>query len=424
MQMEQQPEGPQGGNAQQSASGETAQTTCCIVGAGPAGAMLALLLARQGIAVTLLEAHGDFERDFRGDTLHASVLELLDELGLAERLLALRHAKVRSLSLPTPRGSAVVDLFGALRSKFPYITVMAQSQFLAFITEEAAHYPNFRLIMGARVEGLIEEQGVVRGVRYRGRDGHRVLRAALVVGADGRFSLVRKLAGFVPIATSSPIDVLWFRLSRRPDDSVEALAPRLGHNLFLVCIDRFEYWQIGCVIIKGGYPRIRAAGLAQLRATLAAVAPEFADRVDELQDWRQLAVLAVESSRLRRWHRPGLLLIGDAAHVMSPVGGVGINYAIQDAVVAANLLSVPLKQGGAVPEHALAAVQGQRELPTRIIQAFQALAQQRVSALVAGDSQRARVAVPQFILPLLRRRWLLAIPARFIAYGFCPPRLR
>lgn len=403
------------------------ETTCCIVGGGPGGAMLALLLARQGIPVVLLESHADFERDFRGDTLHASVLELLDELGLAERLLQLRHAKVRGLNLPTRTGMATVNLFGSLPSKFPYITVMAQSQFLSFITEEARRYPSFALIMRARVDSLIEEDGVVRGVRYQGAegaDGEVEIRAALTVAADGRFSSVRKLAGLTPRATASPIDVLWFRLSRRPDDPVETLAARVGHGLFLVCIDRFEYWQIACTITKGSYAQVRAAGLPQLRQAIAAVAPEFADRVDELQSWQQLPVLNVESSRLTRWHRPGLLLIGDAAHVMSPVGGVGINYAIQDAVVAANLLSARLKAGEPLTERDLAAVQRQRELPTRIMQTFQALVQERVSAIVGGAGSRDRLAVPAFVVPLLRLPWALALPARFIAYGFCPPRLR
>ena len=204
--------------------------------------MLALLLARQGIPVVLLERHSDFERDFRGDTLHAPVLELLDTLGLAERLLELRHAKVSGLSLPTRAGSATVELFGALRTKFPYVTVMAQSQFLTFITDEARRCPSFELIMGADVEGLIEEAGVVRGVRYRDRDGVHEVRAALTVAADGRFSTLRKLAGLTPIPTASPIDVLWFRLSRRPEDPIETLSARVGHGLFLVCIDRFEYW--------------------------------------------------------------------------------------------------------------------------------------------------------------------------------------
>lgn len=399
------------------------QTTCCIVGGGPGGALLALLLARQGIPVVLLEAHLDFERQFRGDTLHPGVMENLDEIGLADRLLQLRHAKVSNISLPTAQGNFMVNLFAGLKTKFPYITVMAQAQFLTFITEEAKRYPHFRLIMGAHVNELIEEDGIVRGVRYRGRDGDHTIQAALTVGADGRFSLVRKLAGFEPVKTSSPIDVLWFRLSRRADDPTEALGARVGNNLFVVFIDRFDYWQVGCTIVKGGFPKVRSAGLAQLRQALAKVAPEWAERFNELTEWKQIAVLSVESSRLKRWHKPGLLLIGDAAHVMSPVGGVGINYAIQDAVVAANVLSTKLRTGTPIAARELAEVQSQREWPTKIIQTFQAFAQRAVSANILNAENDRLFMIPAFILPLLSRPWLLALPARMLGYGFCPPHI-
>lgn len=401
-----------------------AQTTCCIVGAGPGGAVLALLLARQGIPVVLLEAHMDFEREFRGDTLHASVMELLDSIGLADRLLQLRHAKVRNVSVPTREGPFSFNLFGGLKSKFPYITVMAQSQFLDFITQEAMRYPSFRLVMGAHVNALLEEGGVVRGVRYRGREGWHEVRADLTVGADGRFSQIRKLAGLEAVTISAPIDVLWFRLSRRTDDPAEALSAQVGNRLFLIFIDRFDYWQVGCVIAKGGYAQVRAAGLAQLRRSLAKAAPAWADRFDELADWKQISVLAVESSRLKRWYRAGLLCIGDAAHVMSPVGGVGINYAIQDAVVASNVLGAKLKSRAPLSEHDLAEVQRQRQLPTRIIQTVQAIAQRAVLANVLNTSEERRFAVPRFVLPLLRLPWLLAWPARFLGYGFCPPHIQ
>lgn len=399
-------------------------TTCCIVGGGPAGAILALLLARQGIPVTLLEAHYDFERAFRGDTLHASVMEILDAIGLADPLLALQHAKVRQVVLPTENGALRVNLFGRLRTKFPYITVIAQSRFLDFITQEARRFPSFRLIMGAHVEALLHTDGLVTGVRYRDRDGSHELRATLTVGADGRFSTVRKLAGLTPIQTASPIDVLWFRLSRRPDDPDEALLARVGQGLFVVCIDRFEYWQVGCVIPKGGYQDLRRAGLEHLRQALARVAPEWADRLQEIQSWQQIAVLSVEASRLKRWYRPGLLLIGDAAHVMSPVGGVGINYAIQDAVVAANVLSPKLQRGLSIEERDLAAVQRQRELSIRFVQFIQARAQNMVFAQILNGPRDRVFVVPRFVRPLLRVSGLLALPARLLSFGLRAPQVQ
>jgi 2-polyprenyl-6-methoxyphenol hydroxylase-like FAD-dependent oxidoreductase len=399
------------------------QTTCCIVGGGPAGAMLALLLARQGVPVVLLEAHLDFERDFRGDTLHPAVMENLDELGLAERLLEIRHTKVRTVAVQTPGGPLRLPLgqgYAHWKTRFPYITVMAQSRFLAFITQEAERYPTFRLLMGARVEVLVEADGVVRGVRYRGQDGWGEVRAALTVGADGRFSRLRALAGFEPIKTSPPIDVLWFRLSRREDDSLESLDSRFGSGLFLIFIDRFDYWQVGVIIAKGSYQQMRAAGLTQLRQVLASAAPEIADRVEELQAWQQIAVLSVESSRLKRWYKPGLLLIGDAAHVMSPVGGVGINYAIQDAVVASNVLGAKLQAGAPLQARDLAEVQRQREWPTRVMQGFQTLAQR---AVVRGVSkaQDQGFTPPRLVRQALQVPGMLVLPARFIGYGLCPP---
>jgi len=402
-------------------------TRCCIVGAGPGGAMLALLLARKGVPVTLLEAHHDFDRDFRGDTLHASALEVLDQIGLADNLLQLRHAKVTHLDLPTRDGPIVVNLFGALDTKFPFITVMAQSRFLEFITAEAGRYPDFRLVMNARVDALIDEGGVIRGVRYRDPAGEHELRASLTVAADGRFSTVRKLAHLDVdvVKTASRVDVLWFRVSRRDSDPTEALAGRVGSGLFAVFIDRFDYWQVGCTLIKGGFGALKASGLAHFRETLGQVAPEWADRLHELQDWKQTALLSVESSRLKCWHRPGLLLIGDAAHVMSPVGGVGINYAIQDAVVACNALAPKLTSGEPITDNDVAEVQRQREWPTRVIQTFQSLAQRAVSGVVigAGRDQAPMRTVPRFILPLLNLPWILKIPARLISYGVNAPRL-
>lgn len=384
------------------------QTACCIVGAGAAGAMLALLLARRGIPVILLEKHLDFERQFRGDTLHPSIMEVLDEIGLAGRLLQLPHTKAERFSLQTEKGinlqtgnSAFTFAdFSHLKTKYPFITLLPQSEFLQFVTSEAARYPNFQLILGANVRELIEEEGVVRGVRYEAEDGWHEVRALLTVGADGRSSRVRQAAGITQVKTSPPMDVLWFRLPREPGDP-KGIGGRVSRGHILALLDRADYWQAGYVIPKGSYQQLREAGLEALRRSIAAGAPEFTNRVGALTDWKQIAFLSVESSRVPCWYRPGLLLVGDAAHVMSPVGGVGINYAIQDAVVAANVLSGPLARD-AVDVADLAMVQCEREWPTRIIQAGQNVLQQQILATGVFDSDKPFI--PPFFLrlPVLR----------------------
>jgi len=398
-----------------------AQTTCCIVGGGPAGAVLAYMLARKGVAVTLLEAHMDFDRDFRGDTIHASVMEIMEELGLAEHLLQIRHAKARKFILDTTVGKVTIADLTRLKTKYPYVTVMAQSKFLDFITAEAKRYPNFHLIMGAQVDELVEENGAVCGVRYRGQDGWYELRAPLTVGADGRFSRLRRLSGFEPIKTSPPMDVLWFRLSRKDTDHSEGLAGRFGKGVIVILLDRFDYWQVGLVIPKGSYQQVRAAGIEQLQRHFAETVPDFADRIAELKDWKQISVLSVESDRLPRWYRPGLLLIGDAAHVMSPVGGVGINYAIQDAVVTANILADKLKDG-VVEVRDLARVQRERELPTRLLQAFQTFMQKNVFAQIMNSSQAFQM--PLLLRLLLRVPLVRKLPASFIAFGPFPAHVK
>ena len=392
---------------------ETRRAGCCVVGGGPAGAVLALLLARRKIPVVLLEAHDDFDRDFRGDTVHPSVLEIMDDLGLAERLLQLRHSKIRTFNFMTPDGPVTLADLGRLRTKFPYIAMIPQSNFLEFITEEAKRYPDFQLTMGARVEELIEEGGVVRGVRYRERDGWHEVRAPLTVGADGRGSRLRHLTGMEPVKTSPPMDVLWFRLPRLKTDA-EGAVGRFSRGRLVIMLDRLDEWQMGYVIFKGSYKELRARGLEAFREALAEAVPELGDRVGLLDDWKKFAILSVESSRLRRWHIPGLLLIGDAAHVMSPVGGVGINYAIQDAVVAHNVLAGPLL-AGKVESKDLEEVQRRREWPTRVVQRFQTIIQGRViaAALRAGQTFR----FPLALRLLLRIPGLRNIPARLIAFG-------
>src|SRR5260370_12906358 len=290
------------------------QTTCCIVGSGPAGAVLALLLARMGVPVVLLEEHMDFDRDFRGDTIHPSVMQILDEIGLADRLLQLPHTKVYGLPVRTAKGDVTLADFHRLKTRFPYIALIPQTDFLAFITAEASRYQNFRLIMGARVEKLIEEDGYIHGVHYRGQDGWHEVRAVLTIGADGRFSRVRKLAGFEPVKTAPPMDVLWFRLPRRPEDSMESTV-RLVQGHILVLLNLGEELQMGYVIPKGGYQQIHAAGLEKLRQVVAELLPEFPDRMEYIKEGTQVSVLSVESSHFRRWYRPGLLLICDSSHV-------------------------------------------------------------------------------------------------------------
>jgi 2-polyprenyl-6-methoxyphenol hydroxylase-like FAD-dependent oxidoreductase len=396
------------------------EVDCCVVGAGPGGAVLSLLLARNGLRVMLLEAHEDFDRDFRGDTLHPSVLEIMDELGLSARLHSLRHSKIETFSIITPDGPVTLADLRRLKTRFPYIMMVPQEHFLEMVTTEARTLPNFQLKMSASAQELIEEDGQVRGVRYRSHDGWGEVRALLTVGADGRSSRIRRLAGFVPIKTSPPMDIVWFRLPRLESDGEGAMG-RFGRGHILVMLDRMEQWQIAYVILKGSFQEIRDKGLEALRRSISEIAPELAGRVEQLQDWKQVAVLSVESSRVPRWYKPGLLLIGDAAHVMSPVGGVGINYAIQDAVAAANLLADALKRGR-VEASDLAAVQRRREWPTRIIQRVQTLVQRNVIGNALNPDRP--FTLPPALRLLLRLPILRNIPARLIAYGFWPVHLK
>jgi 2-polyprenyl-6-methoxyphenol hydroxylase-like FAD-dependent oxidoreductase len=390
-------------------------TSCVVVGGGPAGVMLSLLLARRGIPVTLLEAHKDFDRDFRGDTIHPSTLEVLDQLGLADRLLEIPHGMVRKFQIVTPEGATTMADLSGLYTKFPFVAMLPQARMLEFLVDAAKRYPCFKVVMGANVQRLVEENGAVHGVRYRGADdAWHELRATLTVAADGRFSKLRGLAGLEPVKTAPPMDVVWFRLPRRPDEGGDTGAIHVHAGHFAVLLERPGEWQVGYAVLKGGFPQLRAAGIETLQRSLAAMVPWLADRVELLKDWKQMSVLAVESSRLRVWHKPGLLLIGDAAHVMSPVGGVGINYAVQDAVEAANLLAEPLR-GGAVTDADLAAVQARREWPVRVIQAFQRLIQRQIAgpALQAGVPFR----VPRLLRLALRLPGLRNLPGRMMAFG-------
>src|ERR1700738_3136600 len=347
------------------------RTGCCIAGGRPAGAPRSLLLARSGVDVTVLEKHGDFLRDFRGDTIHPSTLEILDQLGLAEDFLAPGPDLTPVLRGQTPLGPVAID-FRRLRTRYPYIAFIPQWDFLEFITERAARLPGFHLRMNSEAVDLVVEDGQVRGVPLQESDGELEVRPLLTVAADGRSSVLRKRAGLPLVATSPPVDVLWFRLSRRPGDPGQTLG-RVGDGGVLVLLNRGSYWQTAYTIPKGSFDALRATGLQALRAAVAEREPELADRVQELTSWEQVRLLTVQANRLTRWYRPGLLCIGDAAHAMSPVAGVGINFAIQDAVAAANLLTGPL-QARSVGVTALTAVQKRREFPTRVTQAIQLFA--------------------------------------------------
>jgi 2-polyprenyl-6-methoxyphenol hydroxylase-like FAD-dependent oxidoreductase len=383
--------------------------------------MLGLLLARAGIEVVLLEKHPDFLRDFRGDTVHPSTLEILDELGLAERFLELPHSRVPGVTFDVPGQLRVELSFKHLRTRFPFIAFVPQWDFLNFVTAEAARYPTFSLLMRTEVDDLIVEDETVRGVRYRTDDGNRgEIRATLTVGADGRTSVTRAAAGLPLVETSPAMDVLWFRLSRRAGEP-EMLDLRLMPGRFAALINRREYWQIAWVIPKGEFDKVRVSGLDAFRQTVSKTIPELANRVDELRDWDQIKLLTVRADRLARWYRAGYLAIGDAAHAMSPIAGVGINVAIQDAVEAANLLWRPLRSN-TLSVRDLKRVQVRRQLSVRLMQAFQAALQNRVVMKTLRHNET--VDLPRLFPWLLRTPVLQDIPPRLIGFGILRPHVR
>ncbi|WP_068922969.1 FAD-dependent oxidoreductase [Planobispora rosea] len=395
------------------------RNTCVIAGGGPAGAVLALLLARSGVQVTLLEKHGDFLRDFRGDTIHPSTLGVLDELGLAGEFHRLPHRKTRRMEIHTD--DAVIPLadLSKLGSRYPYIAFVPQWDFLNLITTAAARYPGFRLLMNTEVTGVIREGDAVRGLRYRDAGGEHELRATLTVAADGRHSDVRRAAGLVPVEHGAPMDVVWFRLPREPADPDETFL-RVSTGHLMVSINRESYWQLAYVIPKGGFEALKGRGIEALRAPVARMLPYLADRTELIGDFGDVSVLSVALNRLRRWHRPGLLVIGDAAHAMSPVFGVGINLAVQDAVAAANLLAGPLLSGEEIPESLLARVQRRRTPPTVITQFAQRMVQNRLIRPVLTDGSRP-VRLPRDIsrLPLIA-----PLARRFVGLGVRPEHVR
>ena len=378
--------------------------------------MLGFLLARAGVDVVVLEKHADFLRDFRGDTIHPSTLELIHELGLLEEFLSHPHQEVRELAGQV--GSHVFKIadFTHLPTHCKFLALMPQWDFLNFIVEQGRRYPRFQVTMQAQATDLIEQNGRIIGARARTSNGVMEVRAKLTVGADGRHSVVRDKAGLQVTDSGAPMDVLWMRISRRPGDPGQSLGHVEPGRMFIM-IDREDYWQCAFLIPKGAADEIRKRGIEQFRADIANLEPVLRDRVSELRDWNDLSLLTVRVDRLTRWWRPGLLCIGDAAHAMSPVGGVGINLAIQDAVAAANILAAKLASGSPRDQD-LQAVQRRRQFPTRATQWLQVLIQNNVISRILSGSRN--LAVPWPLKLMQRWPWLRRIPARMIGIGFRP----
>lgn len=396
---------------------EQLSSRCCVVGGGPCGLMLGFMLARAGIEVIVLEKHGDFLRDFRGDTIHPSTMEVMFELGLLDEFLKLPHQ----------REDVIIERFGTrkyaladfryLPTRAKYLALMPQWHFLNFLAEQGRNYSSFHLRMSTEAVELLEEQGRVIGVRANGPDGMIDIRADLVVGCDGRHSIVRACSGLAVKDLGAPMDALWFWLPKHADDPMKTTSSLEGGRS-MVLMDRGDYWQCAFMILKGSIDQTRRAGLPALRAEIAALFPPFADRVDTLADWEQIKLLNVTVNRLKRWYRPGLLCIGDAAHAMSPLLGVGLGLAVQDAVAAANILWRPLA-AGTLCEADLARVQKRREFPTRFTQGIQMLLHQSFERALHQSENRALEAPLSMrlvaALPLLRR-----LPARLVGMGVRP----
>ncbi|MDF2118272.1 FAD-dependent oxidoreductase [Roseiarcaceae bacterium H3SJ34-1] len=394
----------------------TRHVTCCIVGGGPAGLVLGYLLARSGVDIAVLEKHGDFLRDFRGDTIHPSTLKALDELGLADELLQLPHEKTRQVAGSVNGETVVMADFSRLNAKYKFIAFMPQWDLLNFLMRKAQAFPSFQMLMKTEATDLITGAKGIEGVRATSPDGEIEIRADLVVACDGRHSRLRDLAGFVPRTLGAPMDVLWFKIGRDEGDDDEPLG-RMSAGRILVAINRGTVWQCGYVIAKGAFEELRKGSLDDFRAAIVDMAPGFAGRIHDIASWDDLKLLTVAVDRLALWHRPGLLCIGDAAHAMSPIGGIGINLAIQDAIATANLLTDNLR-GRRITDSDLAQVQRRREWPARITQWVQVTIQNHIIAPVLGARSATR---PPWILRHLQSIPLLrTLPARFVAIGVRP----
>jgi 2-polyprenyl-6-methoxyphenol hydroxylase-like FAD-dependent oxidoreductase len=400
---------------------ETLQVQCCIAGGGPAGMMLGFLLGRAGVKTVVLEKHADFLRDFRGDTVHPSTLMIMHELGLIEDFLQLPHSKIRALSAEIGDATVKVADFSRIPAPCKFVALMPQWDFLNFLADKGRRFPTLKVMMSAQVTSLTETAGRVVGIEATTPDGAIDVRADLVVGCDGRASTVRALSGLVVQDLGSPIDVLWFRLSKNAGDPEQVLG-RLGADTMIVTIDRTDYWQCAYVIGKGGIGRIHAGGLEAFKAAIAAGARFLSDRVDELKSFDDIKLLSVSVDRLTTWSKPGLLCIGDAAHAMSPVGGVGINLAIQDAVATANLLAAKLK-AGTLRDDDLDAVRRRRLFPVKVIQALQVAMHNRVLKPTVSGVRR-QLTVPWPLKVLNANAWLRRWPAQILGLGVRPEHVR
>jgi 2-polyprenyl-6-methoxyphenol hydroxylase-like FAD-dependent oxidoreductase len=391
------------------------QVQCLIAGGGPAGIMLGYLLARAGVEVVVLEKHGDFLRDFRGDTIHPSTMEVMHDLGLLESFLQRPHDRMYQARVQFGEHVYTVADFSGLPAKCPYIAFMPQWEFLDFISDAARHYSNFTLRMSTEALDLIVEADRVVGARVETAMGKKEIRAQLIVGADGRHSRLREASGLVAQNIGAFMDVLWMRVEKKKGGPDEAVFARMTTGKILITIDRGDYWQCAYVFPKGHYQELQKQGIAEFRNSIATLAPALRDHLRSLRDWDDISLLSVRVDRLEQWWRPGLLFIGDAAHAMSPVGGVGINLAIQDAVAAANAL-VPAFHRGEVDSSVLAAIQSRREPPTRTTQKMQVLVQNRFLRKVIGGATVAPLPIRLLnAIPFLRR-----FPARAIGLGVLP----
>ncbi|HEX2829704.1 MAG TPA: FAD-dependent oxidoreductase [Burkholderiales bacterium] len=399
---------------------ESIKVQCCIAGGGPAGMMAGFLLVRAGVDVVVLEKHADFLRDFRGDTIHPSTLEVMHELGLLDRLLKLPHNPAPRINAQFGDMSLVVADFSHLPTHAKFIALMPQWDFLNFLAEAGRRYAQFKLRMKTEATDLIEENGRVTGVRATGPAGDLEIRADLVVAADGRHSTLREVSKLPVQVLGAPMDVLWFRLPSKPDDPAETMG-RFADGHIFVMLNRGDYWQCGFVIRKGSIEQVHARGLEAFRAAVLRSAPFAADRVETIASWDDVKLLTVAVDRMPTWYRPGLLFIGDAAHAMSPIGGVGVNLAVQDAVAAANILGKRLRDGKLTLDD-LDAVQRRREFPTRATQRFQVFMQDRVVTRALDGDIEAKP--PLGVRMIARMPALSRIPARLIGLGVRPEHVK